>query len=84
MANTVRGEFEVELASLPMHDTAEGSPLGRRSIDKTFCGDLSATSVGEMLAAGMAVTSSAGYVAIERVAGTLAGRRAASCSFTPG
>ena len=51
MANTVRGEFEVKLAPLPTHDTAEGSTLGRRSIDKTFHGDLAATSVGEMLSA---------------------------------
>lgn len=74
MANTVRGEFEVKLAQLPMHDTAEGSLLGRRSIDKTFHGDLSATSVGEMLAAGTAVKGSAGYVALERVTGTLGGK----------
>ena len=74
MANAVRGEFEVRLAPLPTHDTAEGSPLGRRSIDKTFRGDLAATSVGEMLAAGTAVKGSAGYVAIERVTGTLGGR----------
>jgi hypothetical protein len=74
MANTVRGEFEVKSASLPTHDTAEGSPLGRRSIDKTFHGDLAATSVGKMLAAGTVVKGSAGYVAIERVTGTLGGK----------
>ena len=74
MANTIRGEFEVKLVSLPTHDTAEGSPLGRRSIDKTFRGDLAAASVGEMLAAGPAVKGSAGYVAIERVTGTLGGK----------
>jgi hypothetical protein len=45
------------------------------SIDKQFQGDLEATSVGEMLTAGTAVKGSAGYVAVERVSGTLAGRR---------
>ena len=74
MTNKVRGEFEVKLALLPAYDTTEGSPLGRRSIDKQFHGDLEATSKGEMLAAGTAVKGSAGYVAIERVTGTLCGR----------
>ena len=74
MANSVRGEFEVKLAQLPTHDTSEGSLLGRRSIDKTFHGGLSATSVGEMLSAETAVKGSAGYVAIERVTGLLDGK----------
>lgn len=74
MKKRIRGEFEVKLASLPTYDTAEGSPLGRRSIDKRFHGDLDAMSVGEMLAAGTAVKGSAGYVAIERVTGTLQGK----------
>ena len=74
MTNRIRGEFEVRLASLPTHDTAEGSLLGRRSLDKVFRGELAATSVGEMLSAGTAVKGSAGYVAIERVTGTLRGK----------
>jgi hypothetical protein len=49
--------------------------LGRRSIDKQFHGELEATSKGEMLSAGTAVKGSAGYVAIERVTGKLAGRQ---------
>ena len=44
------------------------------SIDKTFSGDLDATSQGEMISAGTEVQGSAGYVALERVTGTLAGR----------
>jgi hypothetical protein len=44
------------------------------SIDKQFHGDLEATSKGQMLAAGTEVQGSAGYVAIERVSGTLGGR----------
>lgn len=70
----IRGEFEVKMASLPTHDTAEGSPLGRRSLDKSYFGELDATGVGEMLAAGTATKGSAGYVAIERVCGTLGGK----------
>jgi len=44
------------------------------SIDKQFNGDLEATSKGEMLSAMTDVKGSAGYVAIERVSGTLHGR----------
>lgn len=44
-------------------------------MDKRFHGDLEATSKGEMLTAGTSVEGSAGYVAIERVSGTLHGRR---------
>ena len=62
------GTFEVKL-------TPEGTPEdGRMSIDKQFHGDLEATSKGAMLAAMGCVKGSAGYVAIERVNGTLDGR----------
>jgi Protein of unknown function (DUF3224) len=53
---------------------AVGATLGRMSIDKQFHGDLEATSKGEMLTAVTGVKGSAGYVAIERVSGTLHGR----------
>ena len=69
-----RGPFEVKLAPLTPYENGEGSPLGRLSIDKQFHGDLEATSKGEMLSAGGQVKGSAGYVAIERVRGTLHGR----------
>jgi len=52
----------------------EGATLGRMSIDKQFHGGLEASSTGEMLSAITSVKGSAGYVAIERVTGTLAGR----------
>jgi hypothetical protein len=52
-----------------------GDPtLGRLALDKQFHGDLEATSKGQMLAAGTEVKGSAGYVAMERVTGTLHGR----------
>jgi hypothetical protein len=44
------------------------------SIDKQFHGDLEGTAKGQMLTAGTDVKGSAGYVAIERVTGTLHGR----------
>lgn len=60
--------------SQPLHDNAEDAVLGRMSLDKTFHGDLEATGKGEMLTAMTATQGSAGYVAIERVTGTLKGR----------
>jgi hypothetical protein len=45
------------------------------SLDKQFHGDLEATSKGEMIATQTDVKGSAGYVAMERVTGTLAGRK---------
>jgi hypothetical protein len=68
------GTFEVKLTPQGTADTAEGSTLARMSIDKQFHGDLEGTSKGEMLSAGTSVKGSAGYVAIERVSGTLKGR----------
>ncbi len=64
------GTFEVKMAPL----TTEAETLGRMSLNKTFHGDLDAVSKGEMLAVGTAVQGSAGYVAMERVTGKLAGR----------
>jgi len=72
----VRGEFDVKLNPLEAYATGlEGTKLGRMSIDKTFRGELSATSKGEMLSAMTSVKGSAGYVAIEQVTGTLNGKK---------
>lgn len=68
------GPFEVKLTPQATDEGAEGTPLGRMSIDKQFHGDLEGTSRGEMLSAMTPVQGSAGYVAIERVRGTLGGR----------
>ncbi len=75
MATHANGPFEVQLNPQRPDDKAEGSTLGRLSIDKQFHGDLEATSQGEMLTAMSDVPGAAGYVAIERVTGTLHGRR---------
>jgi hypothetical protein len=69
------GTFEVKLAAQrPDSQEAESAGLGRMSIDKQFYGDLEATSKGEMLSVITEVKGSAGYVAIERVSGTMHGR----------
>jgi hypothetical protein len=75
MNQHARGPFDVKLApQKPDNPQAEGAGLGRMSIDKRFHGDLEATSQGEMLAMRTEIANSAGYVAIERVSGTLGGR----------
>jgi Protein of unknown function (DUF3224) len=74
MARCARGTFEVQISPQATADQVAGSPLGRMSIDKQFRGDLEASSKGEMLTAGTNVKGSAGYVAIERVTGSLHGR----------
>jgi len=66
------GEFDVKL--VPQTDM-EVPNLGRLTINKTFRGDLVATTQGQMLSAGTSVANSAGYVAIERVEGELKGKK---------
>lgn len=75
MPLTAKGSFDVKVAPVATTEHPGGTTLGRFSLDKTFHGDLEATSSGEMLTAGTAVAGSAGYVAIERVEGTLGGRK---------
>jgi hypothetical protein len=70
-----RGSFDVKMSPQPMAHAAENSRLARYSLDKQYHGDLEATATGEMLAAGSTELSSAGYVAVEEVKGTLHGRR---------
>jgi hypothetical protein len=73
-SHVATGPFDVKLAPQAMSPVAEHSGLGRMSLDKQFHGALEATSTGEMLAFRSAASGSAGYVAMERVHGTLDGR----------
>ena len=75
MPHHVRGPFDVKVAPVADQPYPEGTRLGRYSIDKKYHGELDAVGTGEMLTAGTPVQGSAVYVAIERVEGTLAGRR---------
>ena len=75
MTKHAKGTFEVKVTPEPPEDKGEGSTLGRMSLDKQFHGDLEGTSKGQMLTAGTDVKGSAAYVAIERVTGTLNGRK---------
>ena len=72
MNNRASGTFEVKLNP---QDDGPDAPVGRMAIDKQFQGDLTGTSNGTMLmSSSPGVKGSAGYVAIEKVTGTLNGR----------
>ena len=73
MAKHATGTFDVKL-NVQTDDKVGDPTVGRMSIDKQFHGDLEATSKGQMLSTLTEVKGSAGYVAIERVTGTLQGR----------
>lgn len=68
------GPFDVQIKPLQAYNDDAEAALGRMSIDKRFHGQLDATSRGEMLTAMGSVKGSAGYVAVERVTGSLNGR----------
>ncbi len=57
----------------PLSEVASKTTIARMSIDKVFHGQLEAKSQGEFLATGSA-DGSGGYVAMERVTGTLDGK----------
>jgi hypothetical protein len=66
------GTFDVKLTPQAAEDGDAG--LGRMAIDKQFHGDLEGTSKGFMLSsAATVVKGSGGYVAMERITGTLKG-----------
>ena len=67
------GTFEVKMKPEPLSEVAGKTAIQRMSIDKVFHGQLEGTSQGEFLAAGNP-DGSAGYVALERVTGTLDGK----------
>ncbi len=69
------GTFAVKVVPLPADDNVDTGGFGRLSIDKTFSGGLSGTSKGQMVGAFTAVEGSAGYVALERVTGSLNGKK---------
>ena len=75
MIQTAKGTFVVSMIPLAFEGAEPEFNLGRMSIDKQISGDLTADTVGQMLSAMTSTDGSAGYVAIERVAGVLNGKR---------
>jgi len=72
MAENASGTFEVKLT--PEQDKTGEAVVGRMTIDKQFQGDIEGTSKGLMVMTGTPVEGSAGYVALEKVTGSIKGR----------
>jgi Protein of unknown function (DUF3224) len=76
MTNKAVGTFEVSIKPVGSTEAAaSGATLGRMSLDKQYSGGLVAKATGEMLTAMSAVKGSGSYVAVEKVTGTLDGRK---------
>jgi len=73
VTNHASGTFDVKLKPQTPEDRVGDTTVGRMSIDKQFHGDLEGTSKGQMLSVMGEAKGSAGYVAMERVKGTLHG-----------
>src|SRR5690606_17749226 len=74
MTNVAKGTFEVKVIPITQSDPMETGGFSRLALAKTFQGDMTGTSVGQMIASGGPNTGSGGYVALEQVTGTLNGR----------
>ncbi|MBI2408157.1 MAG: DUF3224 domain-containing protein [Gemmatimonadetes bacterium] len=70
---TARGTFEVSMTP-QASNTHDGVTESRLGLEKRYHGHLDASGAGTMLSASTATPGSAGYVAMERVSGTLHGR----------
>jgi|SRR5579872_2317722 len=73
MIQHTTGSFDVKLTPQAAEDG--NTSLGRMTIEKQFHGVLDAVSHGQMLAVQTNIKGSAGYVALEVVNGSLAGRK---------
>ncbi|MDP3278618.1 MAG: DUF3224 domain-containing protein [Deltaproteobacteria bacterium] len=73
--NTARGTFTITHHAEPPYDTQDGVTLARTRFEKVFSGPLDATSTVHMLSALTGTKGSAGYVALERIEGSLDGRK---------
>jgi hypothetical protein len=72
VANHATGSFDVKVT--PVEDKSDDPTLGRMMLDKQYHGDLEGVGKGQMLTAGTPAKGAGGYVAIEKVTGTLNGR----------
>ena len=73
MNGRASGTFDVRMQPC-VSDVGRDPGLGRTMLDKDYRGDLTASSQGEMLSVMGGVEGSAGYVALERVSGSLGDR----------
>jgi len=70
-----KGTFQIQMTAEPPYSNEDGVSIGRAAFTKQFTGDLVADSKVDMIGARTPEPTSAGYVAIERIVGTLGGKR---------
>lgn len=70
----ITGTFEIKMTAQPPLSEVDGVVIAPIQFDKQFSGPLTATSVVHMIGTRGPVEGSAGYVAMERVTGTLDGK----------
>jgi len=75
MTKLAKGTFEVKVTPLAAEENVGDPTIGRLSLDKTFSGDLTGTGKGQMLGIGTEIKDSGGYVAAERINGSLDGKK---------
>jgi hypothetical protein len=68
------GAFDVKMTSQPPEETVGDPKIGRMAVDKRYHGDLEGSGRGQMLAVMDPAKGSGGYVALEIVEGSLAGK----------
>jgi hypothetical protein len=70
------GSFNVKMTPLSWSDSSVDHTFARFALAKEFHGDLEGTSAGQMMSAGSGAAGSSGaYVALEKVTGSLHGRK---------
>jgi hypothetical protein len=76
MTTQAKGTFTVKMSPQPWSENSSDHTLARFLLDKQFQGDIEATSTGQMMSAGSGAQGSSGaYVALEKVTGSLQGRK---------
>jgi hypothetical protein len=82
--NHARGLFDVKTTAQALSEKVADPTLGRMSLEKQYHGDLEASGKGEMLTISTGVKGSGVYVAVERVTGTLQGRKGSFALYHTG
>lgn len=70
-----KGTFDIKGTPLPGDKSTEGIGAGRMAFHKTFHGDVQGSSVVEMLGLMDKNTGSGAYVALERITGSVLGKK---------
>jgi hypothetical protein len=79
MGQTIKGTFDIKSTPLAPDPSTGTIGAGRMRFDKTFHGELTGTSVVEMIGIMDKATASGGYVAMERITGELLGKKGSFC-----